>query len=35
MRKLKLQMVISLDGFAKGDHKGADVQWAKEAVNFA
>ena len=24
-------MVISLDGFAKGDHAGADVKWDKAA----
>ena len=34
MRKLKLQMVMSLDGFAKGDHGGANIEWDKEAWQF-
>ncbi len=34
MRKLKLQMVMSLDGFVKGDHSGADIEWDKEAWQF-
>src|SRR5688500_10720415 len=34
MGKLKLQMVISLDGFVKGDHPGADIKWDKAAYKF-
>ncbi len=34
MRKLKLQVVISLDGFVKGDYGGANINWDKEAWKF-
>jgi len=34
MRKLKLQMVISIDGFAKGDYSGANIKWDKKAWQF-
>jgi len=34
MRKLKLQMVISLDGFAKGDYEGANIEWDDKAWKF-
>src|SRR5689334_16915405 len=34
MRKLKLQMVMSLDGFVKGDYPGGDVKWDKAAYKF-
>jgi dihydrofolate reductase len=35
MRKLKLQMVMSLDGFVKGDYGGANIEWDKEAWQFS
>jgi dihydrofolate reductase len=34
MRKLKLQMVMSLDGFVKGDYGGANIKWDNEAYKF-
>lgn len=34
MRKLKLQMVISLDGFVKGDYGGANIKWDNKAWQF-
>jgi dihydrofolate reductase len=34
MRKLKLQMVISPDGFVKGGYGGAGVRWDDEAWDF-
>jgi dihydrofolate reductase len=34
MRKLKLQMVMSLVGFVKGDYGGANIKWDKEAWQF-
>ena len=34
MRKLKLQMVMSLDGFVKGDYGGANIKWDKAAWQF-
>jgi dihydrofolate reductase len=34
MRKLKLQMVMSLDGFVKGDYAGADITWDDKVYKF-
>jgi dihydrofolate reductase len=34
MRKLKLQMVMSLDGFVKGNYAGADIKWDKAVYKF-
>lgn len=34
MRKLRLQMVMSLDGFVKGDYGGANIEWDKKAWQF-
>jgi dihydrofolate reductase len=34
MRKLKLQMVISLDGFVTAKHGGTDIEWDDKAIKF-
>ena len=35
MRKIKLQMQISLDGFVKADYDGANFNWDNEIRNFS
>jgi len=35
MRKLKLQMQISLDGFVKADYGGTNFNWDNEVRNFS
>jgi len=35
MRKLKLQMQVSLDGFAAGNNKGVDFKWDSEVRAFS
>ncbi len=35
MRKLKLQMQISLDGFVKADYGGTNFNWDNEVRSFS